>query len=292
MRPRRRLTAWLALVLAALMVWDLGSAMGVPGTPPEPAATIPASGPIFLLFLGSDARPGEPTLRRRSDVMLLVGINRAKRRATILAFNRDTWVPIRGHDHNRINTAMVYGGPSLAVHTVTAVTGITIHAWLVTTFQGFTKMVDGVGGVDVAVPFPMYDPFSTAAFEPGWQRLSGSDSLAFVRDRHGVPDAVDTRTRDHGRFAHYALEQYQVETRRDRDRLRDWVDAGMSHMRTNLSLAQIMKLAGLATRIPASRVNVVLVPDRPGYVGDKAVVFLRPAASRLFADMRRDGIIG
>jgi LCP family protein required for cell wall assembly len=292
MAPRRRLTSWFALLLAVVMVWDLGSAMGVPATPDEPAATIPASGPIFLLFMGSDARPGQHVLRQRSDVMLLVGINRAKRRATILEFNRDTWVPIRGHDHDRINAAMAFGGPSLAVRTVTAVSGIPIHAWLVTTFPGFTKMVDRVGGMDVNVPFPMFDLNSAAALEPGWQRLSGSDSLAFVRARHGVPASVNSRTRNQGRFAHYSLEQYQDEIRKDHNRMGDWVDAGIANMRTNLSLGQISRLAGLATRIPASRVNLVLVPNRPGMVGVHEIVFLKPPAKRLFADMRRDGVIG
>ena len=292
MALRRFRTWWCALLLAAVMAWDLGSAMSVPATPDEPAATIPASGPIFLLFMGSDARPGQHVLRQRSDVMLLVGINREERRATILEFNRDTWVPIRDHGHNRINAAMAFGGPSLAVRTVTAVSGIPIHAWLVTTFPGFTRMVDLVGGMDVDVPFAMYDINSGAAFEPGWQRLSGSDSLAFVRDRHGVPESVNTRTRNQGRFARHSLEQYQVEIRKDHDRMQDWIAAGTSNMRTNLSLGQIAKLAGLAARIPASRVNLVLVPNRPGFVGEHEIVFLTAAAKPLFADMRRDGVIG
>ena len=292
MAPRRRLTSWFALLLAAVMVWDLGSAMGVPATPADPAATIPARGPIFLLFMGSDARPGQHPLRQRSDVMLLVGINRAKRRATILEFNRDSWVPIPGHDHNRINAALAFGGPSLAVRTVTKVSGIPIHAWLVTTFPGFTNMVDRVGGMDVNVPYPMYDLNSTAALQPGWQRLSGSDSLAFVRDRHEVPAAVNSRTRNQGRFARYSLQQYQVEIRKDHDRMQDWVDAGVANMRTNLSLGQIARLAGLATRIPVSRVNLVLVPNRPGFVGEHEIVFITRAAKPLFADMRKDGIIG
>jgi LCP family protein required for cell wall assembly len=292
MASRRRLGSWCALLVAAVMVWDLGSAMAVPATPAEPAATIPASGPIFLLFLGSDARPGQHQFRQRSDVMLLVGINRAKRRATILEFNRDSWVSIPGHGHDRINAAMAFGGPSLAVRTVTSVSGIPINAWLGTTFPGFTKMVDLVGGMDVDVPFAMYDPFSSAAFEPGWQRLSGTDSLAFVRDRHEVPDSVNARTRNQGRYARFALGQYQVEVRKDDHRMQDWIDAGMSNLRTNLSLRQVAGLAGLATRIPASRVNLVLVPNRPGFVGTHEIVFIQPRAKRLFADMRKDGIIG
>ncbi len=294
MRPcARRPVLWIALVVFALMAWDMGGALGVPRTAdPADEANLPAHGPIFLLLMGSDARPGTPALHGRSDVMLLVGINPAKRRATILGFHRDTWVKIHGHQHNRINAGLAFGGPRLAVHTVEAVTGIPIHAWLVTTFQGFRGMVDAIGGIDVDVPLPLFDPYSGAQFDPGWQRLEGADSLSFVRARHEVPNAVYTRTRDQGRFARESLEQYQGEVKSHPSRVQDWIHAGLAHLHTNLSLGQVMRLAGLADKIPFSRVNFVLVPTRPATVGNYQVAFLLPGAKSIFADMRGDGLVG
>jgi LCP family protein required for cell wall assembly len=294
MRPlARRPVLWIALVVVALMAWDVGGALGVPRTTtPADEANLPAHGPIFLLYMGSDARPGTPALRGRSDVMLLVGINAAKRRATILGFHRDTWVKIHGHGHNRINAGLAFGGPLLAEHTVTAVTGIPVNAWLVTTFTGFTGMVDAIGGIDVDVPLPLYDPFSGASLDPGWQRLHGTDSLSFVRARHEVPNAVYTRTRDQGRFARESLEQYQGEVKSNPSRVQDWIHAGLAHLKTNLTLGQVMRLAGLADKIPFSRVNFVLVPTRPAQVGPYQVAFLLPSAQTIFADMRGDGLVG
>jgi LCP family protein required for cell wall assembly len=272
------------------MAWDMGGALGVPRTTND--ATLPAHGPIFLLFMGSDSRPGTPDLRGRSDVMLLVGINPARHRATILGLHRDTWVHVPGHGMNRINSGLAFGGPSLAVRTVEGVTGINIDAWLVTTFKGFAGMVDAIGGVDVDVPLPLFDPYSGASFDPGWQRLHGTDSLAFVRARHEVPQAVYTRTRDQGRFARESLEQYQEEIKSNPSRMSDWIHAGLAHLHTNLTLAQVMRVAGLADKIPFTRVNFVLVPTRPVMVGPYSVAFLLPAAKKIFADMRRDGIVG
>jgi len=291
----RRKVVWVGLFVAALMAWDLGSALGVRGRPADPeasAATLPSTGPLFILVLGSDARPGTAVVRGRSDVMLIVGVNRARKRATILGLNRDTWVSIPGHDDNRINAAMAYGGPALAVQTVRKVTGIPIDAWMVTSFRGFARMVNAVAGVLVDVPYPMFDPFSRAAFEPGWQRLDGTDSLSFVRDRHGVPSSVVSRTMNQGNFTRNAWRQYEAEYRRRHERLRDWVRAGTDHLQTNLSMRQILSLAALATRIPTTRVNVVVTPGRVGMVGAAEVVFLTEASHRVFADLADDGIIG
>jgi len=281
-----------AVIVAGLLAWDLAGAMGFARhrTADRPAAVIPSSGPVFFLFMGSDARRGTPVLRGRSDAMLLVGVNRHRHRATILGLHRDTWVHIPGHGWNKINAALAFGGPALAVTTVRRVTGIPVDGWLVTSFRGFRRMISAVGGIDLNVPFPMYDIYSGSAFDPGRQRLLGSDALAFVRARHNIPGFVFGRTHNQGVFARSSLHQYLGETRHDRSRRDVWTHAGMANMKTNLTMMQVMRLASLAAGIPASRVDVIAMPARRGRVGSKMVVFITQATRRLFANMRRDGI--
>src|SRR5207245_6178256 len=82
--------------------------------------------PLFILVLGSDARPGEQVDRLRSDSIHIIGVNLATHRATILGFPRDSWVPIPGHGTTKINEAMVFGGPPLLIRTLENLTGIHI----------------------------------------------------------------------------------------------------------------------------------------------------------------------
>ena len=53
------------------------------------------SEPIFILMLGSDARPGTPVDRGLADsIPTSSGINPAKHKATLLVFPRDSYVPL------------------------------------------------------------------------------------------------------------------------------------------------------------------------------------------------------
>src|SRR5207247_2881382 len=65
--------------------------------------------PLFILALGSDARPGQRVTGERSDSIHLIGIDAAHHRASILGFPRDSWVNIPGHGVAKINTALTFG---------------------------------------------------------------------------------------------------------------------------------------------------------------------------------------
>ncbi|MGZ4149069.1 MAG: hypothetical protein ACXVQJ_03405, partial [Actinomycetota bacterium] len=64
------------------------------------------STPIFILVLGSDARPGTPTDRGLSDSIHILGINPAAHRATLFGIPRDSYVPLATGGTNKINSAM------------------------------------------------------------------------------------------------------------------------------------------------------------------------------------------
>ena len=58
---------------------------------------------IWILALGSDARPGQNVTRSRADAIQLVGINSRTGAATSIGIPRDSWVAIPGHGSNRVN---------------------------------------------------------------------------------------------------------------------------------------------------------------------------------------------
>ena len=165
---RRRI----AVAVAALATWVAGSALGTHGTPhaqalpsfaigkAHPAEAFPALNgkkPIFVLALGSDARPGEPIDHERSDSIHIVGLNPAKGQASILGFPRDSWVDIPGHGSEKITSAMSSGGPQLTIQTVENLTGIHIDFYVLTSFAGLKSMIDAIDGVTVNVLQPMHD---------------------------------------------------------------------------------------------------------------------------------------
>ena len=298
----------IALLLAALAAWIAGATLGTPAVSTAGAQPLfqltkvrasftpilDGDQPIFILFLGSDARPGEPVDGERSDSIHLMGINPAKHRVSILGFPRDSWVEIPGHGMDKINSAMVYGGPELTVKTVESITGIKIDYYALTSFQGFHDMVNGVGGIVVDVPFPMYDPggSGTKFSKAGPQRVNGQEALAFSRDRHSITSGDFGRSENQGRVFEGALRQFRKEFMKNPSRLLTWVGAGLRNIfTTNVPLDDVMTLAFTATSIKPERVQNMVVPATTGSQGGQSVVYIADAAKTIYADMKDDGIV-
>jgi LCP family protein required for cell wall assembly len=300
--------AWLSLV--ALVAWTAGTTLGSvsnrvdvaiaqsasPTIEVGPAhagyvPTLDGRKPIFVLLLGSDARPGEPVDRERTDSIHILAINPAKHRASILGFPRDLYVAIPDHGTNKINSAMFYGGTDLAVQTVEQLTGISLDYWALTSFDGFQGMVNGVGGLTVDVPFAMHDSYSRADFEPGVQKLDGGQALAFARDRHSLPEGDFGRSENQGRLMIASLMQFRKEFRKDPSRLLTWLGAGLRNLQTDVPIDQLLPLAFTASAINPKHVVNVVAPGTIGTSGNMSVVNLASGAQAIFDDLKNDGMI-
>ncbi|MGZ8596468.1 MAG: LCP family protein, partial [Actinomycetota bacterium] len=304
--PARRHRA--ALVAILLVTWVAGTALGTsPRAAPAGAApylqlqqahagyvpTLDGSKPIFILVLGSDARPGEEITGQRADSIHLVSINPEKAKATIVGFPRDAWVSIPGYGTNKINAAMTTGGPSLVVDTVESLMGVTIDYWALTWFEGFQAMINDIGGLNVNVPFDVYDSYAHAQIDAGEQTLSGRDALALARTRHALPEGDFGRSENQGLLLVSALAQFRKEFTSDPSRLLDWVGAGLRNMRTDLSLDEIMSLAFTASTLNPKRVVNIVLPGGTGMAGNTSIVDLdQTVVQAIAADLQGDGLLG
>ncbi|HXF56294.1 MAG TPA: LCP family protein [Actinomycetota bacterium] len=248
--------------------------------------------PLFVLVLGSDARPGEPVARLRADSIHLIGVDVRHRRATVLGFPRDAWVEVPGYGRTKINNGMVLGGPELMVRTVERLTGIRIDFWVLTSFQGLVRMVDAVGPLEVEVDRPMFDRFSGTNFSPGRHRLSGREALAFARDRHSPQGGDLGRSLNQGKLMIAALRKLRADFRRHPALLFSWLAAGWRNVQTDLPPATLLELALTAASIPPARVSNLVVPATVGTAGAASVVFLSPGAASIYRDLRADGVVG
>lgn len=245
--------------------------------------------PIFILALGSDARPGQDIERQRADSIHIVAVNPKKRAVTILGFPRDSYVPIPGVGTRKINEGLVYGGPDLMVQTVSQLTGIEFDYWALTSFLGLATMVNRVGGLDIEVEYPMYDSASGTSFDPGEQTLNGSQTLAFSRDRHSAPGGDFGRSENQGRVMLAALEELHQQYRKDPKALFRWMAIGLAFIRTDVAFSELLNLGFLALQVDPNDVANLVVPGSTGAAGAASVVFLSPGA--LYADLADDGIV-
>lgn len=247
--------------------------------------------PVFILALGSDARPGQTVDRLRADSIHIIAINAEEGAASIIGFPRDSYVPIPGSGTTKINNGMVYGGPELMVQTVEQLTGIGLDFYALTSFEGLTRIVNRIGGVEIEIEYPMFDPFAGTHFDPGEHLLSGADALAFARDRHSAAGGDFDRSENQGRLMLAALEKLLEEFAQNPAVLFQWLAIGIEFIQTDLSFDEIFQLALSATQIDPKEVVNCVVPATTGAAGGASVVFISSSAGAIYGDMADDGIL-
>ncbi|RPK41086.1 putative transcriptional regulator YvhJ [Streptomyces sp. ADI92-24] len=94
---------------------------------------------------------------------------------------------------NRVMFNSVYSqvGPACVVKTVEKMSGVRIDHYLEINFAGFKDLVDAIGGVTVDVPQDIHDKSSGLDLTAGPHKLNGTESLSYVRTRHGIGDGSD-----------------------------------------------------------------------------------------------------
>jgi polyisoprenyl-teichoic acid--peptidoglycan teichoic acid transferase len=295
--------------LAALTLWVAGTVAGSigPGAAGSASAlprlvigkahagyapAIDGSKPIFILALGSDARPGTPIEKGLSDSIHIIAINPDKSRVSILGFPRDSYVEIPGHGSNKINAAMSQGGPALIIDTLEAMTGIRFDYYVLTSFDGVEKAVDDIGGVKIDIPFPMSDPLSGTNFSAGEQTLNGEEALAFARDRHSLSSGDFGRSEDQGRLLLAALAQLRQQYVKDPRVLFDYIGAGLRNVQTDMTTQEVLTFAFTALSINPTHVDNMVAIGGTGSVGSMSVVNLSAENEAIYKDLADDGIVG
>ena len=244
-------------------------------------------GPIFLLVLGNDARPGESV--SRADAIHLIGVNPDAGRATILNIPRDTYTNIPGYGTDKINAANAYGGADLMAAAVSGLVGVDIPYVMTTGFVGLTAMVDEMGGIDVDVPTAMSDSNSGAFFSAGFQHLNGAEALALSRNR-GVSGGDFSRSRNQGILILAALAKLRAELPSPVQTLKSLTVLLRHTTLDGVSVADLYRLGRLGLSIDPANVTNVTMPGVSGSAGGASVVFPTAGADGVFADMRDDGL--
>ena len=150
--------------------------------------------PWNILVIGSDTRGSKGT-GGRSDTLILVRLDFKRGFISMLSFPRDLYVSIPGHGQNKINAAYSFGDNKLAIQTVEQLTGERVNHFFNVNFHAFVRLVNDAGGVFLDVDRWYFNDnsgpgenFEQLDIKPGYQKLSGSDALDYVRYRHGDSD--------------------------------------------------------------------------------------------------------
>jgi len=216
-------------------------------------------GTTVLLF-GLD----EAGLPAHSDTVMLMRFNPGSHKVNTLSIPRDTLVNVDGYGQQKLTQAMWYGGPSLAVKTVEEFTGIPINHVMVVGFQGFPRLVNSVGGIDMYVPETVTTgagpgiPGSTqrvVTFKKGMHHFDGKNAMLYVRIRKAYAEGDFTRATRQQAFIQ-ALQKKLMQPG-NITKLPDIGKHFMSGVSTDLTTNEILQLAYLKWRAGGGKKQVM-----------------------------------
>jgi LCP family protein required for cell wall assembly len=147
-----------------------------------------------------------------TDTIILIRIPNNGKSATAISIPRDSYVAAPGLGKTKINgvygqtreakrASLVKAGDSVQdaaaqgteagrdalIKTVADLTGVTVDHYAEIGLLGFALITEALGGVEVCLKEPVFEPLSGADFPAGRQRLDGPQALSFVRQRHELP---------------------------------------------------------------------------------------------------------
>jgi LCP family protein required for cell wall assembly len=176
-------------------------------------------GTLNILLVGSDSRdPDMPSVEggpARTDTLVIMHIPASHDKAYLVSIPRDTWVYVpespdgqNGDTMAKINASYAWGGLPLTVETVERFTGVRMDHVALIDFNGFIKVTDALGGVDLNIEqsiVSIHEPYRT--FTAGPNHLDGAEALDYVRQRYQFPDGDFARMRHQHEFLKALLDK-------------------------------------------------------------------------------------
>ncbi|MGB3571462.1 MAG: LCP family protein, partial [Phormidesmis sp.] len=227
------------------------------------------SRPVNILVMGLDeahdvegAAPDD--LVGRTDTMLLVRVDPEAKAVNVMSIPRDTRVDIPGYGPDKINQANFEGGAELAAQTVTHnFNNVSIDRYVRVSTTAFKEIVDLVGGIEVLVPSAMQYEDKTQGLvidlQPGLQNLNGDEAEQFARFRQDSYGDIGRVQRQ--QILLKALRQ-QLTTPAVLPKLPQILRVLQSRVDTNLSLEELLALAGFGLDLEPDDLHMVMLPGR------------------------------
>ncbi len=235
-----------------------------------------------ILLVGDDHRPAGATAQQlaeigttadgggtNTDTMMVLHVPADGKKATLISLPRDSWVNIPGFGMNKLNAAFAFGsqngggdagGARLLITTVQNLTGLTIDHFVRISMLGFYNVVNALGPVTVCLNNAVNDPYSTVNLPAGVSTLNAQQALAFVRQRHGLPNGdLDREVRQQYFLSIEARQILSVGTLLNPVKLQSVLDAVSSSIETDPDL-NLIALAAQIQGLSADHLASATIP--------------------------------
>ncbi|MFA5318131.1 MAG: LCP family protein [Patescibacteria group bacterium] len=248
---------------------------------------------INILLLGMGGKKHEGGYL--TDTIMLVSIKPSSGDIAMLSIPRDLSIPVEGYGWRKINNINAFAeveeegsGGLAASQALNRVLDLPIDYYIRVDFEGFEKIIDEIGGIEVDVEniiddyrYPVlgmedaenYDSrYQHLYIEPGLQKMDGEMALRYARSRHsaGVEGTDFARSRRQQKVLQAAKEKILNMHIIFKPRLiTNILETFNEHVSTNLKVWEIVKLWDITKNTNSgSIVNKVLDNSQAGLLMD------------------------
>ncbi len=234
-------------------------------------------GRVNILLLGIGGQGHEaPNL---SDTIIVASIDPRTKDVAMLSVPRDLWVSIPQRGYAKVNAAYAYGemsragnGPALAKATISKILDLPIHYYIRVDFAGFRQAIDTVGGVDVHVDKPLYDPYFPSDSENGWYQpfyitagdhhMGGVIALRYARSRETTSD-FDRAARQQKVLVALRQKVLSSSTLLNPAKITSLINIFGNHIETDLKVNEMLKLTDLIKGVDTTKITNKVLDNTP-----------------------------
>ncbi|MBD5638540.1 LCP family protein [Clostridium botulinum] len=237
-----------------------------------------AGEPVNILVMGVDiGDPGskEASDPKRTDTMLVVNYNPKTKNINMVSVPRDTRVTMNGKKI-KINSAHAINGVNGSIAAVENLLGIEINNYAKIDYEGFRKVIDAIGGVEMDITRNMdYDDPSQNLhihFQKGTKvHLDGKKAEEFFRWRKnnngtGFADGDLGRIENQHKFISKVVEK--VKSPSIIPKIPNILSTIPDYVETDMSPEEIIKYGYAVTKGDKSSINMITLQGEAKYIGN------------------------
>lgn len=201
-----------------------------------------ASGDSFNIYISGIDTYGPISSVSRSDVNIIMTVNRATHKILLTTTPRDSYVAIADggqNQYDKLTHAGIYG-VNASVHTLENLYGIDISNYIRLNFTSFLQLIDLVGGIDVVNDQEFISLHGNYHFPVGVVHMNADQALGFVRERYSLANGDNDRGKNQEKVIAAIIKKLSSP-----DNLSNYQEilAGLEgSIQTDLSLETIMSL--------------------------------------------------
>jgi len=158
-------------------------------------AKVSANADVFNIYVSGIDTYGPVTSVSRSDVNIIMTVNRKTKQVLLTTTPRDAYVPIAdgGNNQNdKLTHAGIYGVDA-SIHTLENLYDIKLNYYVRLNFTSFLKLIDLLGGIDVENDQEFTSLHGKFHFPVGKVHLNSEQALGFVRERYSLQGGDNDR---------------------------------------------------------------------------------------------------